>query len=56
MRYAPWLAIPVIVARLGGAAVRFDVIPDKSRIAVRIDKAGILSAFGAGHKHGIIAG
>ena len=38
------------------APVRFDVLPEKSVIAVRTGKAGLLSAFGAGHRHGIIAG
>jgi hypothetical protein len=44
------IALPVI-----GAPVRFNVVQEKSVLAARTDKAGILSAFGAGHKHGIIA-
>ena len=44
----------MVAAHLSAAPVRFDVVYEKSSIAVRIDKAGILSAFGAGHQHGII--
>lgn len=44
------------VAHLNAEAVRFDVNYGKSAIAVRADKAGVLTAFGAGHRHGILAG
>lgn len=50
--------IPVfllIAGQLTGAAVRFSIVQEKSTLAARTDKAGILSVFGAGHKHGIIA-
>jgi polyisoprenoid-binding protein YceI len=50
------LLLGAAAAQLNAAAVRFEVIREKSSIAVRTDKAGILSAFGAGHRHGIIAG
>ncbi|HWR52905.1 MAG TPA: YceI family protein [Bryobacteraceae bacterium] len=42
------------VTHLNAEAVRFDVDYAKSAIAVRTDKAGLLSAF-AGHRHGIVA-
>lgn len=55
MRFATTLVVLVSAAHLTAVPVRFDIIPEKSIIAVRTDKAGILSVFGAGHRHGIIA-
>lgn len=46
----------VAAAHLHAAAGRFDVIPEKSTIAVKTGKAGVLSAFCAGDRHGIAAG
>jgi polyisoprenoid-binding protein YceI len=45
----------LIVVTVNGAAVRFDAVREKSVIAIRTGKAGLLSAFGAGHSHGIVA-
>jgi polyisoprenoid-binding protein YceI len=49
--------LPVLaVVPLSAAPVRFEVIYPRSVIAVKTDKTGLLSAFGAGHRHGIVAG
>lgn len=53
MRFAGWLLLAA-ATHLHAEAVRFEVIYGKSSIAVRTDKAGVLSAFGAGHRHGIL--
>ena len=50
------IMLAVAIAQAQAAAVRFHVRPEASAIAVRTDKAGLLSAFGAGHRHGILAG
>lgn len=44
----------LLSACLSAATVRFDVIPERSTVAARTGKAGVLSAF-AGHEHGILA-
>jgi polyisoprenoid-binding protein YceI len=54
MRCALCSVLLVLITNPLGAAVRFAVIAEKSTIAARTDKRGLLSAFG-GHKHGIIA-
>ncbi|MBI3280500.1 MAG: YceI family protein [Acidobacteria bacterium] len=48
------LLIPVIAAAAAAAPVSFEVQRERSTIAVRTDKTGLLS-FAAGHKHGINA-
>lgn len=53
MRFAACLLLAA--AQLGAEAVRFHVVHGKSTIAARTGKAGVLSAFGAGHRHGILA-
>ncbi|HET8550210.1 MAG TPA: YceI family protein [Bryobacteraceae bacterium] len=49
------LILLLAAAALDAASVRFEMLRDKSIIAVRTGKAGVLSAFGAGHAHGITA-
>ena len=52
------LTLPLFLlagSHLHAAAVRFDVVREPSVIAVRTGKAGLLSALGAGHTHGIVA-
>ncbi len=45
----------LLAIKAAAAPVRFEVIHEKSTIAVRTDKSGLLSGV-AGHRHGIIAG
>jgi polyisoprenoid-binding protein YceI len=56
MHRAEAVLLLALAAELPAATVRFEVVREKSTIAVRTGKAGLLSAFGAGHRHGIVAG
>jgi len=48
-------SLVLIGGKTFGQPVQCTVDYDRSYIAVRTDKGGLLSAFGAGHKHGIFA-
>jgi polyisoprenoid-binding protein YceI len=50
-----YIVLLLVAMDMNGAAVRFEAVREKSVIAIRTGKAGLLSAFGAGHSHGITA-